>query len=550
MSLQRAAFAPLIFVAFVPLLAAGAAQSPRAAFCGGAVSGVVAHFLALGWMPTAIADLQGGRPVVALVAFCVFAAYGALQFAIYASGMAFFSRTSLVPSVGQRKHHASAPHSIVWLGACAGLWVVLEVIFPKPIPWSLGDVLAEYAVLRQAAALGGVHLLGALVVLVNLAAATLWLGAGLRRARVLAGLCVILGGAAAYGSVGPPVADQAGQQVRVALVQGSDRTAARTVGYTRASWMTYAQLTRRMVKTELDTDLQSGGARASAHPEVDLIVWPETILPVYLDRSPPLQAELRDLSSAMRASLLVGAFAMSPLGGSFNAAYLFEPRGHAASGSPGRVSRWPLQGPTYRKRRLMPFGEYLPGRRFLDWYPAWATSGHFKPAPRSDGPVQMSVGSGGEEGSVASFATSICYEAILPGFFNTAVAEGAEFLLNLSSDALVGSPIAAYQSLRAARIRAIETRRWLIRVSSTGPSAVIDPNGHVREQLGYDEVGVVLASIETRRGASPYVRLGEWPVALAWVAVAYGFSIGVLDDRPSPWGVRRAERRTELVEDV
>ena len=121
---------------------------------------------------------------------------------------------------------------------------------------------------------------------------------------------------------------------------------------------------------------------------------------------------------------------------------------------------------------------------------------------------------------------SICYEDAFPAEVVQALPE-AEFLINVSNDAWFGDSLAPHQHLEIARMRALETGRYLLRATNTGISAIIDHRGRVLMEVPSFVRGAVSAAVSPRSGATPYARVGNWPaiglaLALVLMAVAIG----------------------------
>jgi apolipoprotein N-acyltransferase len=128
------------------------------------------------------------------------------------------------------------------------------------------------------------------------------------------------------------------------------------------------------------------------------------------------------------------------------------------------------QGGQYAKQHLVPFGEYVPLRRYLPFLePLVVSIGDFtagtSQAPLSLGAMQLGV--------------LICYESIFPDIARQTVAQGANLLVNLTNDAWYGRSSAPYQSMAMAVFRAVETKRTLIRAANTGISGAVDPLGRI-----------------------------------------------------------------------
>jgi len=104
-----------------------------------------------------------------------------------------------------------------------------------------------------------------------------------------------------------------------------------------------------------------------------------------------------------------------------------------------------------------------------------------------------------------------------PRLVRRAVDDGADVLVNLSNDAWIGQPEAARLQLDVATLRAVETRRWLVRAASTGISAVVDPHGRTVVESGFGTHQVLHSTVRMSRIRSPYQRWGD---AFAWTVIA------------------------------
>ena len=108
----------------------------------------------------------------------------------------------------------------------------------------------------------------------------------------------------------------------------------------------------------------------------------------------------------------------------------------------------------------------------------------------------------------ASLAAFICYEAIYPGEIRNFAANGAQLFVNISNDGWFGHSAAAEQHLRIARVRAVENRRWLLRVTNSGITAAVDPYGRIFSPLPTDVRAAVDLPYDFRTDETLYTRLG------------------------------------------
>lgn len=160
----------------------------------------------------------------------------------------------------------------------------------------------------------------------------------------------------------------------------------------------------------------------------------------------------------------------------------------------------------YAKRRLVPYGEYVPLKTLLPFVGYLArNAGEFVPG---DELGLMTVGA-------EKLGPAICYEVIFPNPVAEQVAAGATMLITITNDAWYGDTAAPWQHLRAARFRAAENRRPLLRAALTGVSAIVEADGRVVQQLGVGEEGVLGGRFKGQTGLSPYTRAPWLVVALS-----------------------------------
>jgi apolipoprotein N-acyltransferase len=164
----------------------------------------------------------------------------------------------------------------------------------------------------------------------------------------------------------------------------------------------------------------------------------------------------------------------------------------------------------YDKRHLVPFGEYIPFKGLFSWMDKLArNAGDFLAADRL-----TLLPWGGERLGMA-----ICYEIVYPGEVAELARSGATILVTITNDAWYGDTAAPWQHFRAARFRAAENRRPLLRAAITGVSALVAPDGSVRAQLGVFKQGVIRGWVIGHTGLTPYARR-PWLVPLLCTVIA------------------------------
>lgn len=225
----------------------------------------------------------------------------------------------------------------------------------------------------------------------------------------------------------------------------------------------------------------------------DLVIWPETAIPAFQVAVEDYLRELQAAADPAGTTLMVSMPYLDPDGRRYYN---------------GIIALGP-EPETYFKRHLVPMGEYLPFDAWLrPLLRFWAIPmSAFTPGPAEQVPIRAAG---------VSLGVSICYEDAFPGEIFSDLPEAA-LLVNVSNDAWFGDSLAPHQHLQIAQMRARESERWLLRATNTGISAVIDPEGRVRQSLPQFETGVLRAEAEPRLGLTPYLRWGEIPVGLAIV---------------------------------
>jgi len=227
--------------------------------------------------------------------------------------------------------------------------------------------------------------------------------------------------------------------------------------------------------------------------DYDLIVWPEAAIPSMIDQEHEYLELMRSTAEVGGADIMLGMLEYEPNTGSYFNSLL-------VLGEPPAI---------YRKRHLVPFGEYFPVPAFVREWMRLMSLPYVDIAKGSSEPEPLEVA-----GLYA--AASICYEDAF-GEEQRVFLPKANLLVNVSNDAWFGDSIAPHQHLQIARMRAIEAGRFMLRATNTGISAVIAPDGRLLAVSPQFETDVLTATIRPYTGATPYVLIGDgwlWLVAL------------------------------------
>jgi apolipoprotein N-acyltransferase len=217
--------------------------------------------------------------------------------------------------------------------------------------------------------------------------------------------------------------------------------------------------------------LQENLSRQALRQKPDIIIWPETAVFSYLTHDPQLFPRIKQLAIDARAWLIVGAPHYDLPGRAFNAMLSISPSGEVFS--------------RYDKMQLVPFGEYLPFRKFL--FPVLKAVGYyeheFSPGSRSNKFLAGKM----------DIAPAICFESAFPDIIRRRVNKNTAFILTITNDAWFGRSAAPYAHLDAGVLRAVENRKYFVQVGNTGFTAVIDPYGRIvaRSELNQRQVIMV-----------------------------------------------------------
>ena len=232
------------------------------------------------------------------------------------------------------------------------------------------------------------------------------------------------------------------------------------------------------------------------HPDADLILWPENALPALYPRIENRLSPLLEWLQATDTTLISGL-----------------PTAIRDRHDPARVlyhnSLIELGSQTglYHKRRLVPFGEYVPLeaqlRGVIEFFDLPMSS--FSLPQRGQEPLTLGP---------FAIASAICYEIAYPELVRDS-ARDAALILTVSNDTWFGRSIGPDQHLQMARMRALENGRWVVRGTNNGITALIAPDGSIEARLPVDEVGVLSGTITPMAGQTPYQRLGVWPLLIA-----------------------------------
>ncbi len=261
-------------------------------------------------------------------------------------------------------------------------------------------------------------------------------------------------------------------------------------------------------------------ASESIDRAVDLVLWPEDVVhPSPDDRRTPDRCDepllsvteatdrLTQLATDVDAVVISGWFQRTD-DGLANANYSL------AQSPNGTVTD------RYDKVRLVPFGEFVPLRSFIERFSDELPARDVRPGTE---PAVLDT-------DVGRFGIVISWEVFFDHRARDAIGNGGQALLNPTNGSSYWLTIVQTQQVASSRLRAIETDRWVLQAAPTGFSAVVHPDGHVEQRTAISEQNVLYDTIELRDGTTLAVRWGAWPmIVFGVVALAVAWRPGRTD---------------------
>ena len=423
-------------------------------------------------------------------------AFGLVYFAIVLEWSRYFGVFAIVPLVITCAAYPAGAGALLGLYTrhgvrspflVAAVWVVFEALRGRwplgGLPW--GDVglgLHDQQWGRALATWGGVTLVTFLVVALNAWLVELGCAVFQRRegdARGARAMAISLVAVASLlilvlmASVFRPNPTVTGD-VRFALLQANDQNRDLTTKEIEANYLTRAHF----------------GQAATLDGRYDLVVLPEGALDDDPRRSRRLRDKLTDLAARLDAVVVANARSRAPDHELYNANIVYNPDGSS-------------QG-IYAKQHLVPFGEYVPFREYLGFVDALDQV----PFDFVPGETRKRFTAGGH-----TFESVICFESSFAPLVRDTVRDGAEFLVVSTNNRSYRRSGLSAQHVAISQMRAAETGRPILHAAISGISAVVEPDGTVRERSELFVNQVTSGTIDTTTGTTPYVRMGEWVLA-------------------------------------
>ncbi|PMY44965.1 MULTISPECIES: apolipoprotein N-acyltransferase [Pseudomonas] len=373
--------------------------------------------------------------------------------------------------------------------AFAALWVGQEAFrgwFLTGFPWLYSGYSQLDGPLAGLAPLGGMWLISFTLALT---AALLYNLPGLVRAGrkgfIAAGL-VLLVGPWVIGITlkGHAWTSPSGEPLTVAAIQGN------------------IEQSLKWDPAQLNSQLALYRDMSFSSKRVDLLVWPETAVPVLKESAEGYLNMMSNFAADRHSALITGV----PIRQEVH---------HQKRYFNGITVVGEGDG-EYLKQKLVPFGEYVPLQDLLRGLIA------FFDLPMSDfarGPADQPL----LQAKGYQIAPFICYEVVYPEFAASLSAR-SDLLLTISNDTWFGTSIGPLQHLQMAQMRALEAGRWMIRATNNGVTGLIDPFGKITVQIPQFERGILYGEVVPMHNLTPYLQWRSWPLIILSVLL-FGWAL-------------------------
>ena len=471
----------LEWICLVPILWAIRKQSPARAFFIGWVAGIIMHGGGFYWIIYMFQQFAGLSWPPALLGLLLLAAANGIVFAVWAGATRFITR--------------GTGWSVIWVSPV--VWTALEKFWPEIFPNYLGASQYKLTLLTQIADVTGILGVTFLVVYVN----SLIYAVIERRMekqpfsfRPVAVFAAVIALVLAYGAVRIYSVDKsasAAEKLTVGLVQ-INRGAGEKHKDRDRFLREHQEMSKKLIADKLTRPHCVARKRHNSQPDTSR-EGRITARCAWRSGTPILFGAILSIDHHDETRY-------------YNSAVLVNGTGQILG--------------TYDKMVLVPFGEYIPFGETFPWLYSWSPySSRFWSGENSE-PLLLGT---------HPISVSICYEDIFPGQIRMLMSGGQEgripeAMFNLTDDSWYGNTVEPTEHLALASFRAIEHRRPLVRSTTTGISAIIDPVGRFTKRTGQWTKETLVGRIPMMQGRTAYAVLGDW---IGWLcAILALLSIG------------------------
>jgi apolipoprotein N-acyltransferase len=445
----------LAFVFLVPLLMAIEDKRPAANFRIFFCFSFVSHLIVLYWIPRVMVKYGGTTWILGIAGLISLAAF-----------LSIFSGLAGI-QIGKFSKDGSVRAAAFWIPT---IWIAKDLVIEKVFsgfPWCLaGYSQYKNIYFTQLAEIGGIHLVSFLIICSNVLIYRLLKTKNKKTLLALLALFLTV-----YGSGYWLLKNHTATTAKIPFHQA---------GIIQPNSSHDQNLDFALIKTTLEKlfrsslQLKKNGA--------EFVIWPEFTVPIYPLQTPYFKEQFIAFSQE-HVPLLAGFTDYHNSTKVFNSMMLFNGQ----------------QIEKYDKVHLTPFGEYVLFRRLLFFVKKITDEiGDFTPGEKIHN-IRFSG---------HWFSTPICYEVIYPELVRTMIAKGGEVIVTISNDSWFGRSSAPYQHLAMSVYRSIENRRFLLRSTSNGISALVDPAGRILHQSPLHQPQEFLARFQYLKGRTMFTGWG------------------------------------------
>lgn len=444
----------LAFFQFLPLFLLSPAEA-RGHFFRYLFYGILLNLLLLYWIPRVMVQYGGTTWPLGISGLAALALFLGLFYALFGLAAA--------PWLNR------LPQSRLALLLIPALWVGKDLLVERifgGFPWCLAGYSQHNNLLfLQLAETGGVHLLTFLLVFSNMLIYRCWIK---RDRKQLTALLLI------------PLLHLAGWGLLHLHRQQVNDLPRQTAGIIQPNVTPDDHRTIGSIEQELERLLEV--SEELARSGASFVIWPEYTVPVYPGQS-RRHGDLLDVFAAEKVPLLAGFTDLQAPDRIYNSLFLFHPAGRES----------------YAKVKLTPFGEYIPFRRLLFFVRRITDEiGDFTPGESLKNLRLNDL----------RISPPICYEVIFPELVRNLICLGGQVIITTSNDSWFGNTSAPYQHLSMAVLRAVENRRFLLRATSNGISALVDSAGTVLRKSSYGRADAFTATFPALDQKTFFTRTG------------------------------------------
>jgi apolipoprotein N-acyltransferase len=475
----------------IPLLIAIKDKSPTGALALGTLAGAVTNSLGSYWLIGTLSRFGGFPFPVGLLFLLILSAFTGLSFGIFSY---LTAKLQLLKKRG-----------IFSALAIASIWTSVEFLFPFLFPYTIANPQANFPPIIQVSDLFGIYAVGFLIVLVNVTLMRAYVSIKEQNQMPYSEIIIsviLLTLTMSYGF----------WRVKTENKVMSEAPKL-SVGLVQANFDFFEKVENNQ---EIISKRHKSMSEALNPP--DLIIWPETAVQAWVPTSADQLIERGSIAvpEIPGTYFIVGGLSVEIKNNPSDANELIDIKKYNTAfltDSNGKILG------RYHKIKLLLFGEYLP---FTNIFPSLQrlspASGDFIPGN------ELTLFEIKEKG--LKIAPLICYEDIIPSFSREFAAKGANLIVNITNDAWFGKTYAPYQHLLLSIPRSVETRRYLIRATNTGISAIIDPVGRIVEETEIFKQTNLEGKVAILDGKNTlYTRIGDlFPLACLVFWIGYAFS--------------------------